>query len=295
MLHAGPGGIIIDSKVKTNLLGPGGAPGGPGAPGSPTTSAASSSSFGSPFGSSAGFGSSSFGSSAGIGSSAKRERSIRYWHWSQRPAGPGHFSSRAASRDFDERRRCGGRHAAGCSVGRRTTDSRLRASSLPWVSRGSRFLAIRRSVPPGAGRFRNATAMADPNNPGPQPDGTAQDPQAMLQAMLQNQSNPQQTMQAPNGFSGNNNSTAGNSNTAHRLSAPILRTARTQVRWVRWAMDRQAAALQALLVERLDTPLRYSRIRRIVPFGNSFTICSRKPTRMPLAWGTRMVLLLMAL
>jgi hypothetical protein len=217
LLHAGPGGIILDSKVKKpNLLGPGGAPGGSGTPGSPTTSASSSSTFGSPFSSS------SFGSSAGFGSSPNANAQPNTATGTGNGFGPNGQPAQAISLPVRPPAisASGGAGEGATPQDAQSTDGQqnpnsgtalypgLPASYSDTGQSGAPF------SPPGAGRFRNGNAMADPNNPGPQPDGTAQDPQAMLQSMLQNQSNPQQTMQAPNGFGSNNtNGTAGNSNT----------------------------------------------------------------------------------
>jgi hypothetical protein len=213
LLHAGPGGIIIDSKLKTNVLGPGGVPGASGVPGNPTTSAASASSFGTPFSNS------SFGSSVGFASSANAN--------TQPGMGPNGQSAQAISLPVrpPAMPSGGGGADTGMPQDAQSADGQQQnpvsmaapypgytgpASSSPDTGQsGAPFPS------PGGARFRNGTAMADPNNPGT-PDGAPQDPQAMLQTMLQNQNNPQQGMQAPNGFNNNNNSNngaPGNANT----------------------------------------------------------------------------------
>jgi len=191
LLHAGPGGIILDSKIKKNQLGPGGVPGAPGVPTTPTTSAASSSSFGTPFGSS------SFGSSVGFaGSTNANAQSSGGSNGQPTPIIPLPMRPPAMP--------TGGAVAVpdGSTPQDTSADGQMQdsgQSSSPFPT-------------PGGARLRNGTAFVDPNNPA-QTDGTAQDPQAMLQAMLQNQSNPQQGVQQPSAFNnnnGNNNGAMGN-------------------------------------------------------------------------------------
>jgi len=196
LLHAGPGGIILDSKIKKNVLGPDGVPSAAGVPGSPTTSAASSSSFGTPFGSS------SFGSSVGFASSTNANA----------PSGSGPNGQSAAVIPLPVRPPAMPSGSAAADSGMpqdaQSTDGQQNPTASPDSGQSGAPFA-----PPGGGRFRNGTAIGDPNNPG-QTDGTAQDPQAMLQAMLQNQNNPQQGVQQPGAFNnnGNNNGATGATN-----------------------------------------------------------------------------------
>lgn len=185
LLHAGPGGIIIDSKIKKNVLGPGGVPGGSGVPGSPTTSAASSSSFGTPFGSS------SFGSSVGFASSTNANP--------QSATGPN--GTGAAVIPLPVRPPAIPTGGAGSDSGTPQDAQSADGQTPPFPGNPGSAIASPDSgqsgAPfplPGGSRFRNGTAAGDPNNPGnpAQTDGTGQDPQAMLQGMLQNQNNPQQ-------------------------------------------------------------------------------------------------------
>jgi hypothetical protein len=185
LLHAGPGGIIIDSKLKTNVLGSGGVPGAPGTPTSPTTSAASASSFGTPFGSSSGF-----GTSAGFGnpSSANPQPGL----------GPNGQPAQQQALTFP------GRPAAMPTNGGGIADSGMpqdgqsadgQPISIPSGSSPESGQPDSPSPAPGGSRGRYGTA-ADPNYPG-NPGGPPQDPQAMLQQMLQSQANPQQGVQQP--------------------------------------------------------------------------------------------------
>ena len=187
LLHAGPGGIILDSKIKKNQLGPGGVPGAPGVPTAPTSSAASSSSFGTPFGNS------SFGSSVGFAGSTNAN--------AQSSSGPNGQATQVIPLPM----RPPAMPTSGAAPVQdgtmpqdaQSADGQMQAapdsgqSSSPFPT-------------PGGARFRNGTAYVDPNNPA-QTDGAAQDPQAMLQAMLQNQNNPQQGVQQPNAFGNNGN------------------------------------------------------------------------------------------
>ncbi len=205
LLHAGPGGIILDSKIKKNQLGPGGVPGAPGVPTTPTSSAASSNSFGTPFGSS------SFGSSVGFAGSANANAQASNGPNGQAAAviplpmrppamptsGAPPFADGSMPQDSLS---AGGQMQPAPGLANASPDSNQSSSPFPM---------------PGGAR-RNGT-FGDPNAPA-QTDGTAQDPQAMLQAMLQNQNNPQQGVQQPSAF-GNTGSSSGANGTIGTTNA----------------------------------------------------------------------------
>ncbi len=198
LLHAGPGGMIIDSKIKKNLPGPGTAPGS-------ASSSAGSGSFGTPFGTS------SFGSSVGFASSANS---------SVQPGSAGNGQSIPIMPQAirpPAMPTSGGGVGGGMSQDAQPGDGQMASQPAPGSAAVPYpgYPGLASSSPdsgqsgtpfptPGGGRFRNGGVAGDPNNPA-QADGTAQDPQAMLQAMLQAQNNPQQTVaQTPSAFSNNN-------------------------------------------------------------------------------------------
>jgi hypothetical protein len=201
LLHAGPGGIILDSKIKKNQLGPGGVPGAPGVPTTPTSSAASSSSFGTPFGSS------SFGSSVGFASATNANtQSSNGFNGQPSPPIPAPMPMRPPAMPTS-----GGSAAPDGSMPQDAQSADGQTQGLANLPQNSGQPNSPFPTPGGGARFRNGMATGDPNNPA-QMDGNAQDPQAMLQAMLQNQSNPQQGIQQPSAFgnnSGNNNGANG--------------------------------------------------------------------------------------
>jgi hypothetical protein len=197
LLHAGPGGIIIDSKIKKNQLGPGGVPGAPGVPTTPTSSTASSSSFGTPFGSS------SFGSSVGFAGSTNAN--------AQSSSGPNGQPTQVIPLPMrpPAMPTSGAAPFADGSMPQDSQSAEGQMQAAPDSGQASPPFPM---PGPGGARFRNGT-FGDPNNPA-QTDGTAQDPQAMLQAMLQNQNNPQQAFQQPSAFNNTGNNNGANINGA---------------------------------------------------------------------------------
>ena len=183
LLHAGPGGIIIDSKLKQNQLNPNGMPGSPGGSvaGSQTGfSTASNSGFGA---SSSGFGSGSTDTSPVV----TEPRSPASFAFPQRPPAVAINGAGAAS--------YGGAMpgAQGQTQDGQQTDSQENAQGPP---NGPIYPQIGnapdsgQSLPPSVpspGRF-------SPGQTGGDPSAAPQDPQSGMQSMLNNP-NPQPTMQ----------------------------------------------------------------------------------------------------
>ena len=240
LLHAGPGGIILDSKVKNNRSAQVAwlAPEFLARPATPPTSPLPAQFL---WHSLWQFVVWQFG---WICRFAKRQRSIQ--HWRQLPngqAGRRHSSSvrPPAMSASGARAFCGRQSAAGpyrlddrCTCPGYTGDAgfyRQAGSSFPIQVRAR----------------RNGTLAGRSQRSGNRADGTAQDPQAMLQAMLQNQNNPQQAVQAPSGFG--NTGTAATARMADRTITrrlprqPILKIpGKTLRRWAKWATAKRAEA-----------------------------------------------------
>jgi hypothetical protein len=208
LLHAGPGGIILDSKIKQSQLGPRGAPGSVGSPVSPTAGTTSS-----------------FGSSVGFGTGSANAGALPANGPNGQPAAANAFPFRppaimASSAGSDN----------GAPQDPQSTDGQ--ASSIPYPGFPGQTGSATDSGSgqaggpfpiPGAGRFRNG------NQPGDaalstQADGSAQDPQVMLQSLLNNQNPQQPTQQQPSAF----NSTGNNGTVATSSGAPTAFGANAQ-------------------------------------------------------------------
>jgi hypothetical protein len=193
LLHAGPGGIILDSKIKQNQLSTGGAAGTNGIAGS--TSAPANS-----------FGGSSLGNSAGFANTAATVNPLPGNGSSGLPAAfpmppqPSNMTANAAD------------PASGMPQDAQPADA-----PAPGAGQASGPSPIA-----GPGHFRSSNLPMQ--SPGTAQD--PQDPQAMLQALLSNQ-NPQQSIQQPSAFNNGATGAAGGANTAPSAFGANVQTGNT--------------------------------------------------------------------